>query len=106
MRNFTKGPWLILQRPGEVFNTNIESESGKAIAKCYVNVEHGLAEGIRETMANARLIAAAPELIELMSEVADLLAHVAMSGDAYSRGKAKATVLRIAELKVKVTGDE
>ncbi|SFK64423.1 hypothetical protein SAMN05216302_101161 [Nitrosomonas aestuarii] len=66
MSNFTEGPWLILQLPGEVFNTNIESASGKAIAECYVNAEHGLAAGIKETKANAKLIAAAPDLYEAL----------------------------------------
>lgn len=66
MSDFTEGPWIIQQRPGEVFNTNIESTSGKAIAECYVNAEHGLAAGIQETRANARLIAAAPDLHEAL----------------------------------------
>lgn len=56
---FTPGPWYTYQSHKDV-NRHIASKDGKSIAK---EVHH----------ANARLIAAAPEMFEVLSELLDTL---------------------------------
>ncbi|SEN71774.1 hypothetical protein [Nitrosomonas marina] len=79
---FTPGPWTVRRMPGEIFNVLVESESGKAIAECFVNAEAGLAEGIAETNANVRLIAASPELYSALIKARSfVLKHATTNGD-------------------------
>jgi hypothetical protein len=64
---FTPGPWYTYQSHKDV-NRHIASKDGKSIAK---EVHH----------ANARLIAAAPDLLAQCKEFEKCLTHLINSGD-------------------------
>lgn len=66
----TSGPWLVAPTPSAMANWIIQLEDGSFIA----GVGEGSSEGYPEqTEANARLIAAAPDLAKALEAVLDVL---------------------------------
>ena len=55
---YTKGKWIVK------YKLNVESENGRHIASCGLNTSGDQKKVMEENEANARLIAAAPELLE------------------------------------------
>lgn len=69
MSKYTTGPWKLGRNdPEQVYAAN-----GKLIAETYAAADNNRIALRSEREANARLIAAAPELLELLKECADHL---------------------------------
>ncbi len=65
---FTPGPWRMCKRA----TGTVESEAGRSIATCMgysTNTDNG--EHIEENLANSHLIAAAPDLLVALDQLAD-----------------------------------
>ena len=78
---YTKGPWKILANPS-ILEVDIVAEKGQfketGIAALvdgrFANTKEGtVALHIDEVMANARLIASAPELLEVLKKIANMM---------------------------------
>lgn len=67
----TPGPWWIERRVGDALQVNAEHR-GKGSSYCVASVNHW--EGPAD-LANARLIAAAPDLLAALKDLADWLAY-------------------------------
>jgi len=93
---FTPGPWQIEDcTPGE--NTGLRFEVGtkdSVIART--------TDGWKEARANARLIAAAPELLEQCREFEKCLTHLINCGDFSQAGRRE----KLREVLAKVEGGE
>jgi hypothetical protein len=65
---YTPGPWRI----NRIAATNIESPNGRSVAATG-GFQDGTEDSFLTNQANARLIAAAPELVEALRECAAML---------------------------------
>lgn len=80
---FTPGPWLAAAAPSSVVGWPVVAQTGRAIASvAYLGIEPNKDRPQRkafnaESMANAHLIAAAPELYEALKRAHDMLQSVA-----------------------------
>jgi hypothetical protein len=92
MSDFTPGPWRAVQDAAHEGNKRIYARPYEAVAKVYA-LEPKRDDAKAE--ANARLIAAAPELYEALERVSQALLCIApnRSGDAES----KSAALKIAD---------
>ena len=63
MTEHTPGPWTLVEADDELL-TRVKSESGERVARCDF-------DGIDDSIAvsNAKLIAAAPEMLEILLEL-------------------------------------
>lgn len=89
MASPTPGPW----RVGTSGDTHvIESKTGNWVCDCETH-------SVKDAQANARLIAAAPELLEACKELAELFAPDAFDGIGDSSGAIAIRLARAAILK-------
>ena len=99
MSKFTQGEWEWDKENCLVFTT-MYSEDGSSERYYVADFEMDYAISREEREANARLIAAAPEMYELLKSLVNtLLAH---SYSSYSQDK----VIRIANLLARIDGEE
>lgn len=95
----TPGPWRVFQAPnGKIIG--IGELTGEGVADCGFGVWRG---GSAEALANARLIAAAPELLEAVKILLPILEAVR-----YTTGLGKTQIARIEKAKAtiaKATGE-
>lgn len=83
MSQHTPGPWKADPNPGECWM--IEFDDGIALARTYLMDNHG------EEEANARLIAAAPDLLDVVQAFVDL---VCQDGHGFHDGTEMGKILR------------
>lgn len=73
MSNFTAGPWHVKTMPHSICNTGgVQSPNGTWVAK--VHPLNGETDKV-EWMANAHLLAAAPELLEALEAILEAYAQ-------------------------------
>jgi hypothetical protein len=74
----TAGPWIAASRPSSVVGLPVVSQSGRSIASVtHFNLGEQFDNHDQESRANARLIAAAPELLSIVER------FVALPGGAW-----------------------
>lgn len=72
---YTPGPWAVVDNTAEPYGQLlVESETDGAVALCYT-VERGEYAAPPECVANARLIAAAPDLLAVVEMVNRIWSH-------------------------------
>lgn len=88
----TPGPWAVLDNTATPYGQlTVESENHGAVAVCFT-VERGETAAPLECVANARLIASAPELLACLLDVLDADGDLdVMDFDRYRAAIAKAT---------------
>lgn len=76
--NHTPGPWRVEpKQPGQDFNEDVFDSKGTFIADCQGrNFREMKAVSLEERKANARLIAAAPEMAEVLADFYKFLAQI------------------------------
>ena len=72
MNKHTKGPWKITRDTGSPCSIEAEGSDGYALAKVYLT-DPKTRKRTEEYAANAALIAAAPELLEALESVLDVI---------------------------------
>ena len=87
MSAYTKGPWVVWAE------INVRSESGDPVAACGPQRGNDSEKTARENCANARLIAAAPELLESLCELLNCMRLANWEGDHLAE-KARAAIAK------------
>jgi hypothetical protein len=93
---FTPGPWqtdLAEDREGGI---SIDSHDYR-VATAHRRLGHGVHDGHRQQVANARLIAAAPELLAALRDVTDCLESYKTSKGSALIGRARNAILKAEE---------
>ena len=77
MSNHTPGPWKSVWNSEEGLDVfaHIEDARGEWVAQLWSRVEEDLRQSPEETKANARLIAAAPKLLQI-AEMVERIIHL------------------------------
>jgi len=82
----TPGPWVVHQRPREPYEHghHVTTEDGLTICSVTYQLPSRTPMGVEETkrIANARLIAAAPDLLEALSGCVEHMEHSTPQGQA------------------------
>lgn len=86
MSGHTPGPWFITGSMTKYVEARIPGRMIQEVAACGPTAaDDGYGE---QQMANARLIAAAPDLLEALSEVVEWLEHGDHAGPMHSKARA------------------
>jgi hypothetical protein len=65
----TQGPWIAASKASSVVGLPVVAQSGRSIASVsYFNLGEGFANHERESLANSRLIAAAPDMLQALDD--------------------------------------
>lgn len=87
MDKHTTGPWMAAARPSSVVGWPVVSPADMGRSVCNVTVGHDASE------ANARLIAAAPELLDTLTALLEV--HDAMgAGQSHAATKARVAIAK------------
>jgi hypothetical protein len=93
----TPGPWEVWTDPGiETRDLSVGPvNGGVAVADIVTTNAHGIAtaESIGTGHANARLIAAAPELLEALEAIANCLSSISYTGEVWDNELAAARAI-------------
>ena len=85
---YTRGPWMAAARPSSVVGWPVVAPADMGRSVCNVTVGHDQSE------ANARLIAAAPDMLEALKDAERFIACISGNGETDYRAKMKAIIAK------------
>lgn len=89
MSNYTKGPWIVKEQPVKHLGFYIQQDGFRESQRAFIGECGGGTQEFEEIEANAKLIAAAPDLLEALQEVVRISDRKHTAWD-----KAKAAIIK------------